>query len=432
MRTSLFLRRICLAACVPCLLSVPVCAEENSEATAKPTPAGAPRTKRVRSIREGRPPMGYTIPVLDLSKENARQTIVDREKGQYLGSPSTVLLEDQRTMLVAYTKGHKAGPVLLKRSEDAGLTWSERLPTPKSWATSVDFPTLHRFADVQGKKRIVLFTGSYPARSSISGDDGKTWSELQDVGDWGGECAMASTMHLEGSNDQYMAYFWDAGGFIFGGTLRSKYGTPMGEFSGYRIYQTRTRTGGVTWEDPMEVTSLADEELCEPAAIRSPDGKEIALLMRNNSRRSNSYVVFSNDESESWGEPQELLGALTGDRHLARYAPDGRLVVTFRDTTHFSRTRGDWIAWVGRYEDLLQGREGQYRVRLMDNHWRGDCGYGGVDVLPDGTLVATGYGHWVLDESPYIVSVRFKLEELDRLAAKQAAESQKKDGKKAK
>jgi hypothetical protein len=52
----------------------------------------------------------------------------------------------------------------------------------------------------------------------------------------------------------------------------------------------------------------------------------------------------------------------------------------------------------------------------MDNHHRWDCAYPGVEVLPDGTFVSTPYGHWTKGESPYIVSVRFTLDELDELA----------------
>jgi len=101
---------------------------------------------------------------------------------------------------------------------------------------------------------------------------------------------------------------------------------------------------------------------------------------------------------------------------VGRYAPDGRLFITFRDTTLESPTRGDWVAWVGKYDDIPQGREGQYRVRLMRNHKAYDCAYAGLEVLPDGTLVTTTYGHWTEGESPYIVSVRLKLDELDRRA----------------
>ena len=77
-------------------------------------------------------PRNYTIPTLDLSDQTHRQVIVDREKGQYLGHPTTVLLEDGKTMLIVYPKGHGRGGIVYKRSTDGGRTWSERLPTPKA------------------------------------------------------------------------------------------------------------------------------------------------------------------------------------------------------------------------------------------------------------------------------------------------------------
>ena len=73
---------------------------------------------------------------------------------------------------------------------------------------------------------------------------------------------------------------------------------------------------------------------------------------------------------------------------------------------------------MGRYQDIAQGREGQYRVRLLENHKDKDCAYPGVEILPDGTLVTTTYGHWTPGASPYIVSIRLRLEELDALAEK--------------
>ena len=52
----------------------------------------------------------------------------------------------------------------------------------------------------------------------------------------------------------------------------------------------------------------------------------------------------------------------------------------------------------------------------MDNTKAADCAYPGVEVLPDGTFVATTYGHWTAGKPPYVVSVRLKLSELDALA----------------
>jgi hypothetical protein len=144
------------------------------------------------------------------------------------------------------------------------------------------------------------------------------------------------------------------------------------------------------------------------------------MVLRENSRRYNSFITFSENEGKSWNKPVELPAALTGDRHKLRYAPDGRIVAVFRDMAHDSPTRGDFVAWVGTYEDLEGRTEGQCRVRLKDNLWgpdqkikNSDCGYPGFELLPNGTFVATTYGHWEAGRDPYILSFRFTLEEID-------------------
>jgi hypothetical protein len=73
---------------------------------------------------------GYAIPIVDLAGDQSRQVIVDREEGQYLGHPTTVLMGDRRTIFAVYPKGHAAGALVLKRSDDGGLHWSDRLPVP--------------------------------------------------------------------------------------------------------------------------------------------------------------------------------------------------------------------------------------------------------------------------------------------------------------
>ena len=184
----------------------------------------------------------------------------------------------------------------------------------------------------------------------------------------------------------------------------------------FTLYKTFSADDGLTWSLPEAICRTTDVHLCEPAVIRSPDGKQLAALLRENSRRRNSHVIFSADEGRTWSAPHELPAALTGDRHTGRYASDGRLFITFRDTTLESPTKGDWVGWVETYEDIVQGRQGQYRVRLMKNHKGADCAYPGLELLPDGTFVTTTYGHWAKGESPYIVSVRFTLEEIEAQA----------------
>ena len=155
---------------------------------------------------------------------------------------------------------------------------------------------------------------------------------------------------------------------------------------------------------------------CESAIIRSPDGARLLCLARENARLYHSLWMTSDDEGETWSEMRELPWELTGDRHIARYAPDGRMVVTFRDMARGSSTYGDFVAWVGTYDDIEAGRPGQYRVRLLNNYGRpGDTGYAGMEVLPDGTLVSTTY--CVLQPGqPLVVSVRFTMEDIDAAA----------------
>jgi photosystem II stability/assembly factor-like uncharacterized protein len=362
------------------------------------------------------PPRGYSIPVIDLAGDTTRQVVVDREPGQYLGHPTTVLLEDGRTILCVYPKGHGAGAICLKRSTDGGRTWSDRQPVPENWSTSQETPTIHCVVDASGTKRLIVFSGLYPIRMASSEDDGQSWTPLKPIGDFGGVVAMASVEPLRDRPGHYLALFHDDGRFLHGGAGRHRQ-SPMGKETGvWTVYKTESDDGGLTWGAPVPI-AVSDHgpHLCEPGLIRSPDGKQLAVLLRENSRKSNSFLITSDDEGKTWSVPRELPGALTGDRHVGKYAPDGRLFLSFRDTTLDSATKGDWVGWVGTYDDLIQGREGQYRIRFMDNQNAWDCAYPGVECLPDGTFVVTTYGHWAKDEPPYVVSVRFTLPELDAL-----------------
>jgi hypothetical protein len=345
------------------------------------------------------------IPFIDLADDKDRQIIVDREKGQYLGHVTTCLLNDKKTILAVYPKGHGRGAIVYKRSIDGGLLWSDRLPTPKSWASSREVPTLHRMTGADGKKRIIMFSGLYPTRRAVSEDDGKTWGELEKVGDWGGIVVMGCHMELKTGK----------------GGKRQK---PVV----MTLYKTFTKDGGLTWSDPESIYASSDIHLCEPGIIRSPDGKQLAVLLRENARRKNSHVIFSNDEGKKWTAPRELPRSLTGDRHTAKYDADGRLLIVFRAYTSrkgdFQRkdkdakwpTEGDCAAWVGTYDDIVHNRPGKYVVRLLDNKKGYDTTYPGVEILPDGTFVVTTYGHWDEGEAPYIISTRLKLKELDALA----------------
>ena len=170
----------------------------------------------------------FSIPTIDLDNRTDLQTTVDREEGVYLGHPTTVLLEDGQTILTVYPKGHGKGEIVYKRSEDGGKTWSDRLPVPPNWSTSKEVPTIHRVIGKEGEKRLIMWSGLYPARLAISEDDGLNWSALHPAGDWGGIVVMGFVEPLK-KPGHYMAMFHDDGRFF----------TKDGKWTGiFTLYQT--------------------------------------------------------------------------------------------------------------------------------------------------------------------------------------------------
>jgi hypothetical protein len=354
------------------------------------------------------------IPTVDISGDTARHVIIAQgTETVYQGHPTSILLPDGKTMFCVWTLGHGGPCGPMKRSDNGGRTWSELLPMPDNWKTVRNCPTLHRLTDPQGKTRLFIFAGQGPGgtrqpdngtmQMSCSKDDGKTWTPMRSVNL---ECVMPFCAVVP----------IDGGKRLLGMTNIRRPGETKDKRSNV-VAQSISEDGGLTWSDWRIALDLGELKPCEPALVRSPDGKQLLCLLRENKERIALYMT-SDDEGQTWSKAKPLPAGLHGDRHMARHAADGRLVVCFRDTGRSSPTRNHFVAWVGRYEDIVNGREGQYRIKLLHSHAGGDCGYPGLESLPDGTLVATTYIKYRPgSEKHSVVSTRFKLEETDKMPA---------------
>jgi hypothetical protein len=409
----------------------------------------------------------YTIPELDLSvmPEDVKGSeyeylyklsVVDNSK-DYMAHPDSVLLNNG-DILTVYPAGHGKGAVLNRISTDGGVTWNGKVEnTPKSWENSLETPTIYRLVFTDGTEKLILISANpkWPNMStpggfecSISEDEGKTWTEFRRF--YGNDSsmpvvpivAMASLTRLKENGefvDKWMGFFHDS------------------DFYNYKTILSFDKEGNMHWSTPEKYLAPhrnieKSAQMCEIEVIRSDMGKgdELCLIARSQSKKINSMISFSAYEGKTWSEPKEAPAALNGERHKADYTPDGRLFITFRsiergekaylNSKRSDRTKG-WIsegliAWVGTYEDLKNGSEGDYRIKLAhiynddqkepEYYANADTGYCGNVVLSDGTIVTSSYGKYSPVEKSsdgkslktIICSKRINLRDTDALVKK--------------
>ena len=356
-----------------------------------------------------------SLPEVDISGDEERKVMIARGT-DIIGEsyPSTVLMPDGKTMYCVYetyefnpdwkpeanfpSYTSQCGP--LKKSLDGGRTWSGLLPTHESWKTVRNCPTIHRLDDHGGVERLLVMVPSGPEagmHQSVSLDGGATWSPMRPNGL---SCTVPPIRLVPVSGGRYLASYHD------------------GEQNG-AICTSITEDGGLTWAEQVVAIRHPDVFPCEPFITRSPDGNELTMIAREQSRIYNSILATSHDEGQTWTDLREGPVGLTGDRHIGLFAPDGRLIVVFRDnsvnTPASPPTKvSNFVAWVGTYEDLVQGSEGECRIILLQS----SAAYPGLELLPDGTIVATcAMKNYTEAGRSSVISTRFKMEEIDALVA---------------
>ncbi len=343
---------------------------------------------------------------IDISKDAARHVIIAAGTEEiYQGHPTTLLLPDGRTMFCVWTYNHGGPCGPMARSDDAGLTWT-RIDDilPANFRAHENCPSIYRLIDPAGKAHIWVFSAQPKMPRIVSEDEGLTWREEPPLGF---ECVMTFASIIQLKDGRYLGVYHKG---------------PSGEdHSPLIVLQSATADGGFTWSAPREITAFnPDKNPCEPLFIRSDDGDELCCIMRENYHTEMSLLMFSRDEGETWSTPVDSSWQLTGDRHQGVQLPDGRWVIAFRDQAPGSETHGHFMAWVGTYDDIRNSRPGACRIKLLHNYGEqaGDCGYPGVALLPDGTIIATTYIKYAPGpEKHSVVSVRFRIDDIDVMAA---------------
>ena len=387
------------------------------------------------------------LPIVDLTGDVANDVIVAAGTAQiYQGHPTTVTTKDGRIIAVWSTPhaGH-CGPAA--ESLDGGRTWT-RIDSrfPGEYSRHVNCPSIYRLVGPDGKARLWVwsaakmrdtdpdistlsatdYTNGLPCRrdptrampSVMSEDEGFTWTEVAPLGAKF-LCTMAFTSIVRLKNGSYLGVFHT--------------GESCGMENPRRVWQSITTDGGFTWSDPELICLSETREACEPYVFRSPDGNELCCLIRDQNHDGRSMMIFSTDEGGSWTAPVDTLWGLTGDRHQGVTLPDGRLVVAFRDKALNSPTAGDFVAWIGTYDELKTCTVGDsYRVRLLKSYKGDDCGYPGIELVSaeEKRIAATTYiKYWDDNRQNSVVTKLFSVAETDwRVASTGALEYVSSDG----
>lgn len=370
------------------------------------------------------------LPMADISSETNRHAVIAAGTlTRYEGHPTSIKTTDGRVITV-WCAPHGGGCGWGSESSDGGKTWT-RIDSrfPAEYRDHVNCPSIYRLTGPDGKDRLWIWSQSkrrandkpgdfHSCRrdlsrsmpSIMSEDEGRTWREFPPLGEKFA-CVMTFASIVRLKDGSYL------GVFHIGPEGRDK--PPL------RVLQSITRDGGFTWSDPVEICVVEGRNPCEPYVFRSPDNNELCCIMRENTHKDNSLMMFSHDEGKTWSKAEPTPWGLTGDRHQGLQLPDGRLFIAFRDMAMNSPWRGHFVAWVGTYEELKTGKIGNsYRIKLLHHcqlenpkvKWNNlDSGYPGLAMMDDGTIIATTYlRYWPDKRMNSVVATRLTISEMDK------------------
>lgn len=254
-----------------------------------------------------------------------RTSVIWRSPGRFTKNPDLIRLDSGRLMLVySDTDSHwsQVDQILTTLiSDDDGVTWAKHREVATADLTAGDerlvTPRLSRLND----NRLVILCDhddeSYFHEDQGSGnwawwseDDGKTWSDHQVTG-------------IKGFEPDRMMDLPDGRLGVVSHIMR-------GETQELAVILTVSDDGGRTWRVNATVAHDGYHRFCEGTLVYLHGGRRLACVMReNHSAGIPSFVAFSDDNGDTWGEPKRVPFAL--HRPYAKQLVDGRVFVTGRN-----------------------------------------------------------------------------------------------------
>ncbi len=366
-----------------------------------------------RIAPDGKPPKPFSLrfsdelPIVDFSRDASSQTVIaSGADGVYQGHPTTAVAPDG-TIYCVWTINHggKCGP--MAKSTDGGKTWTRCDGVmPAGYHDHANCPTLQSIVRPDGGTNLVVFSAKKGGCGIvISPDGGKSW--------WEAPTAKLSA----GMPPTGFMMLKDGTAALFGQIRNDPKIKTDHATDDQSVWMSISKDGGWTWGPMRIVATTQQKNLCEPFCLRSPDGMELCLLIRENRHTARSMMCFSRDEGKTWTKPEDTCWGLTGDRHEGIYLPDGRLFIAFRDQAKGSSTKGQYVAWVGTYDDLRAGKPGDCRIHILEHvgerAW--DTGYSGVELLSDDTILCTTYiWYRPADRANSVVCARIPISRIPR------------------
>lgn len=342
---------------------------------------------------------------------------VEQSSFQYYAHPDCVTLNDG-TVVTVYVKGHGKGALVMKKSTDFGQTWT-KVKTPSSWAHSEETPTIYKLDFKDNSTKYILITGC-PGWGKKGGgirystsSDGLNYTEFMAAWD---EDYDENAISSEDDYHKTIVAMSSLTRLKENGEFIDKW---MGTFHNYAFVNYKSyltfENGIPVWSDPEPLMPMwrdieKENNLCELEIVRSPDGNELMMLSRNNSRKARSMVCFSTDEGMTWSEPKEACEELFGDRHKACYGKDNKLIIAMRglykDENNQTSFTG-WRAWLGTYDDIKNyylgdtTKKGEKTIVLNEDYAFESIrkkdpsgGYSGVVANDNGDFLLVGYGYF--------------------------------------